>query len=397
MPHSQPLPIGPPHPRGNGDDVLRVRTAQDLLAWIPYAIGFHPTDSLVVVCVGDAQPPAAGPMLRVDLPAHAECVDSGPTGTHIGIAGEVLWRLGHLAPGAVFLACYSDQDWEHSLLVKAMLEGLDAQGISVLGVGQVGSGHWRMLFCEEECCSSPGRPVSELAGSTASAAMVLAGRSVRPSRQSITADLDGDPEHRHRVAERIAALAARPVRTPAPDRDTSGSAPAGARARGPMPAGTWAMHIWRDLVRTEAPHAPAEVNDDQAAWVALAVRDVSVRDALLVEIVTGGALAEVVDAVVADENLCLDFAESVFDPVNRPTAAAHRAAGLLRQVARVCDPAAEPNVWALLAAVHWWLGDGAQCRDIAQRLLAASPQHSLGDLLLEVCDRGLAPAWAGAW
>ncbi len=320
MPHSQPLPIGPPHPRGNGDDVLRVRTAQDLLAWIPYAIGFHPTDSLVVVCVGDAQPPAAGPMLRVDLPAHAECVDSGPTGTHIGIAGEVLWRLGHLAPGAVFLACYSDQDWEHSLLVKAMLEGLDAQGISVLGVGQVGSGHWRMLFCEEECCSSPGRPVSELAG---------------------------DPEHRHRVAERIAALAARPVRTPAPDRDTSGSAPAGARARGPMPAGTWAMHIWRDLVRTEAPHAPAEVNDDQAAWVALAVRDVSVRDALLVEIVTGGALAEVVDAVVADENLCLDFAESVFDPVNRPTAAAHRAAGLLRQVARVCD------CWRPARSIRW--------------------------------------------
>lgn len=50
-----------------GPAVLRLRSQEDLVAAVPHLLGFHPEDSLVIVCLaGD------GPVLRIDEPATAE-------------------------------------------------------------------------------------------------------------------------------------------------------------------------------------------------------------------------------------------------------------------------------------------------------------------------------------
>lgn len=59
--------------------VISVRGRAGVLAAIPGLLGFHPTDSLVVVCL-QGMPRRAGPVLRVDLPEPGES-SSGRLGT----------------------------------------------------------------------------------------------------------------------------------------------------------------------------------------------------------------------------------------------------------------------------------------------------------------------------
>jgi hypothetical protein len=153
---------------------LAVRSLEDLIGLVPYLLGFHPEDSLVVLMIEGGR---VGLTARVDLAAV----------TGDGHLDDLLSRLFGRFPAAEgwFLAFTEDED-----LAWAVLAGCaDVAGRRSLGrVLQVGGSSWR--------ADGPDGPTGEFSGRTsvAAAQATVLGMSARGSRTDLAAGLAGPPD-----------------------------------------------------------------------------------------------------------------------------------------------------------------------------------------------------------
>ncbi|QJW36566.1 DUF4192 domain-containing protein [Cellulosimicrobium protaetiae] len=371
--------------------LIRAQGPRDLLAYVPYRLGYRPRDSVVLVGL---RPPRGriGLVVRVDVSDVAE-LEHGPQ-----LARTL---VGHLvADGAqrTVLVVYTDAplraDGAAATPVRAAVEHCRDAVEPLHGpvdVWVVSSTGWYALDCrEDDCCPPGGRPLHELESSEVGAHMVLAGTALADSREAALRIPRAPADARRR-----AARAARRVQDRAP-------APEGGR---PGASGDAAcLAEWRSAVdlaaasaRTAGSPTAGSVPATVLGRLAAGLGSVPVRDAVLVSLVpgtrdladrtvrggdvdagTGRAIAALVDPVagVAPDPAVTDPARAVLEAV-------------VGHAPRGCTAPA----LTLLALVAWWHGDGGRAGRRLEEALAEDPTYRLALLLSSALDAGVPPGW----
>ncbi|MBM6404134.1 DUF4192 domain-containing protein [Phycicoccus sp. CSK15P-2] len=344
-----------------------LRDPGDVVASLPYQLGYHPRRSAVVITLRATRVVMTA---RVDLPGP----DGVPT-VVAAVAGPALRER----PGSVLLVGYEDHVGESEPLLAALAERFGQAGTRVLDVVVVRDGRRYSLRCDRPCCPPDGIPLPLAADVPAVAELVALGRSPLPDRRSVDALVEPSGPTRA-VADRLAALPAQTVR----------------RRRA-------AVRAWSRVLRTPAT-APPHDHHVGASDVAVAVRgltDVPLRDGVVSWVAPGVLPRSAVDArVVRLLEGCLprwgamgSWGTGSPDPGGRGLVV-ERLIGLARAVPddRPADAAAACTV---LAQAAWHDGDGALTRAALGRALRLDPGYRLALLLDTVVGAGLRVSGVG--
>ncbi len=163
---------------------LRLRSPQDLVEMVPYLLGFHPTDSIVVVAVEGG----AGELSRIGVVAR---IDRLPLENADQTLDHVFAAVCRSGAHRVVAVWYGSAVHERELDELHRAAGRAA--CELFDVLCVTEGRWRSLVCDDErCCPADGRPVPETTTPIAAAA-AYAGLVARPDRSAVTALLDPAP------------------------------------------------------------------------------------------------------------------------------------------------------------------------------------------------------------
>ncbi|MFG2056273.1 DUF4192 domain-containing protein [Micromonospora sp. NPDC048930] len=320
---------------------LAVRSPADLIAAVPYLLGFHPADSVVVVALRGRRVIFAA---RGDLPEPG--ADPQPAAQHLA---EVIVRQGSESATVIGYGPAA----RVTGAVDAVGEALDRAGLLVLDALRVTDGRWWSYLCTEpECCPPDGTPYDPVT-SEVSAAAVYAGQVALPDRAALTAQvsaLDGPV----RVAMRRATARAR-RRLAALTEEASETALVGGRSV--RSAGVAAVRTaFRRHRRGE------RLTDDEVAWLTVLLTQLPVRDHAW----------ERTDGRDADISLWTD-------------------------VLRRAEPELSAAPGSLLAFAAWRAGYGALAAVALERVLGAHPDYSLALLLDDMLRRGFPPSELDGW
>ena len=135
----------------------------DLLAAIPFLIGYHPLDSLVLVSLKDDQ---IGMAMRVDFPSDIAVESYDLLTSHLVREG---------AEGAFLVAYVSDEIDAEPVLISAAAALLRA-GIALKESLIVSGNRYRSMLCADQlCCPASGTEIPSLDTSRIAAEHVIAG------------------------------------------------------------------------------------------------------------------------------------------------------------------------------------------------------------------------------
>ncbi len=320
---------------------LRLRGPGDLLTVVPYLLGFHPRESLVVVCVEPGNPARIGLTARVDLPEPGE-VDP--------LCRQLARTVVSQQPGGVMLLVLSDSggDPPHRDVVDRLAEEFEAASVPVHGrvwASEVTVGaRW---CCYDECgCAGT---LDDPAASPVAAAAVAAGQVTYSDRAAM--ELLVAPADVATLARR-SALLDDAIDVALLDGELAG--PAAAR---------------RDLAAVvsavgDAAAARLALGDEDVVRLAVALSDPRVRDACF--------------------GLCLgpdaDAAEQLWTALCRETP----------------DPEAAEAA-SLLAVSAIMRGNGGLANVAIERAQRAWPGHRLSALIDAAIQAGTRPDVLAAW
>ncbi len=351
---------------------IRTSSPRELLALVPFQLGFRPRESAVVVSLRRGT--RVGLVARVDLTDLAD-PRSGPQ-----VARMLIGHLLADGAGGALVVLYTDEDLQSDptngrRALAHLADAADGQ-LPEPEAWVVGARGYHALECADRtCCPPGGRPLAELEASQVGAEMVLLGATVEGDRAGLGQLPEAHPDRR-RAARRASQRWSRRAD----------------QAHGPAEMHRWrraGLDLWRALLAQAQPTAP-DLGRLQAA-----LDDVLVRDAVLLDLVPGQA--RLADRVVAGWTgpEVGDALGLIVDPGAgvAPPASVTAATRLLREVAGHRPPAAAPAV-TLLAMLAWWTGDGARAAVLVERVLAAVPDYRLARLLDEALTVGLPPGWA---
>src|SRR5512142_3146898 len=167
---------------------LRLRSPGEILALIPYLLGFHPSESLVLVAV-------RGPRRRVvctlrwDLPAVRSRFDRESA------VSAIRSRLALVEGDAAVLVVYTRRaPGSRGLPLASLVSTVQAAEVPLLDTLLVHAERWWSYLCTDpRRCPPTGTPlpaVTEPGGASGvAAAAVLAGRTALPSRAALAATL----------------------------------------------------------------------------------------------------------------------------------------------------------------------------------------------------------------
>ncbi|MDR7384933.1 DUF4192 domain-containing protein [Promicromonospora iranensis] len=398
--------------------VVRVAGPEDLLAYIPYRLGFEPAESVVAVSL-------TGPRQRVGLVARVDLDDlrlrqpddpQGPDG-----AATARWLADHVvADGAdrAVVVLYTATD-------PAAPSGAARRGVDLLRarlerrlpgteVWLVAPTGFRALDCADPmCCPAEGRPLSVLKSSRVAAHMVLEGRTVAGTREE-RYSLRAAPETARTQARKAAARWTDTYRRLLNDTrfdtrfpDGGGRRAVGAQAlRAEQALGEWgaeSLGLWRSAVRQAAdvrPGQPLTLSPVDLGKIGAALADTPVRDAVLLSLApgteetalrtarrqtdgdtdtaTGAVLARIVDPEqgVPPDGTITEAARQVLEAVVTHVPRNRRAPAYL-----------------LLALVAWWHGDGGLATERVSDALGVDPEYRLALLLHGAIVGGVPPGW----
>jgi hypothetical protein len=322
---------------------IRVSSVAGFLAVVPHLLGFHPSQSMVVVGL-DARHGRIVLAFRYDLADPPDAALSRDIAEHaIGVLRE---RRVKTAIAAGYGA---------GILVTPVAEqlriGLRGAGITLRDLLRVEDGRYWSYVCHDPgCCPPDGVPFDGPAH-PAAAALAAAGMSARPDRASLAgtvAPLTGE------AAESMSQATERALRRT--EELIASSRPPGSLGM-VVEAGREAVRAAIGIYRRGG-----QITDhDQIAWLTVTVADLRVRD----------------------------DAWARMDPRYR---AAHRR--LWTDVVRhACGPYV-PAPASLLAFTAWQSGEGALANVAIERALAADPGYSMAHLLGQALDAGLPPSAA---
>ena len=360
---------------------IRTREPRELLALIPFQLGFVPSESAVAVALRSDRS-------RVGLVARVDLVDLAD-----GVGGQDLARslVGHLlADGATsaVLVLYTHDPGEVATggIVEHAVAAFRAEAGPVLGevpVWLVGSTGYRAVGCTDpRCCPPGGRPLSDLQSTQVGAHMVVAGRSVVPTRQDLVTEATAPVASRRaarRAAERWAA-------------HLSAEADLATAHR-------WrrtALAAWRQDLGLLATDPSARVEPIRLGRHLASLGDVLVRDAVLLGLVPGcSRLADRVVAGYSGEEVGRALG-AIIDPVAGiapDPAVLEPARHLLGQVDAHAPRARRAPALTLLGLIAWWEGDGARAGVCIERAMAAQEGYRLAVLVETTLRAGMPPGW----
>jgi hypothetical protein len=319
------------------ETTFRVSTPAELIATLPYVIGFHPADSIVVVAVRGQkivfaarhdlpEPAVPAAVVREEAARMAALVASqGVTGTTVIGYGEAA----RVTP-----------------TVLRVVEALRRAGLPVLDQLRVTAGrYWSYPCTDDDCCPAAGRECLPT-DSVIAAEATFAGAVALPDRAALIALIAPDaclaPSGPAR--QRLAALFAGEAQRVGSER----------RVR----------RAGREAVRAaeRCYHAGGRLADDEVAWLAALLVHLPVRDYAWER--TGDA----------------------------PSWTA-----LWTDVVRRVEPAYVPAPACLLAFAAWRAGNGALARVAVDRALAQEPAYSMAGLLDEMLRLALHPRLLADW
>ena len=303
------------------------RSATDLLAMVPYLLGFHPENSLVVMTFGAAE---GSFHARVDLPtepAHQEQV-----------ATEVLNAVVRNRVPRVALVCYSRDAVASQQQCAVLLEGLREAAVEVVDVLRADGE--RFFHLPE--LGSAGTPY-DLASHPFTAERVYRGDVVLGSREQLADSLAATPD-----AETCAAMGEHIDRVLSSLRDSAraGSALLRTEAR-------WVQRRIRLHLRDHKPLGAADAGRLLALACVVSVRDVA------------------------------------WSEMSRATARDHVA--LWRDLVRRCPEEGRAAAASLLAFAAWLAGDGALAWCAVDRALEADPDYSMAHRVGEALAGAVPP------
>ncbi|MET3803454.1 hypothetical protein ABIB25_000438 [Nakamurella sp. UYEF19] len=318
---------------------VRLSGRSGLLAAIPAMLGFHPQESLVMVCMSGPRR-RLGPVIRMDLEEPRG--QGGPPSP----PGEQLRLYAGRYSDEVALVCYSRAKRRPGLYDK-VVESLEAGGTTILD--QV------FVRGDRVCSSWPGRGDNSgrLPGArdpqvlAMNAASALSGRSILVDRQALRDSIAGPVGRAATQASRALHLAADALVGPV-------------GTEGPVDSAAL-----EEMTRVNIDRALAEAAGSsglpasRCALIALLLSDVQIRDHVIARAV------------------------EEMEPPWLP---------MLIAVARATPDVDAAPICAVLSVAAYRRGDGALAQVALDRVLKAEPDYRLAHLMLGVMAAGLPPS-----
>jgi hypothetical protein len=320
----------PTSPVSHQSPTLTVETPSDLLAAMPYLLGYHPDESIVLVLLDRRSVQMCA---RMDL---------RPAGGATGAAEATADRLAgvahaHHPTGAILIAYSTDPALARTFL-KAARNRL--AGIDLIDVLYADGRRWWSTLDDSGCSPSDG--VCYLPGSSRIAAeAVYAGMSAAASRDELAGQVAGPPPADLEALEQIAAATAAEVF------DSS------LQAREHM-----IQSVVEDFVHRRRAGESRWLTDTERLRLACLTADVAVRD-------------------------------RAWAMMQGSTATFH--AELWQQVVQRTVPPFEAAPLCLLGMAAWISGQGTLQVCCADRVHRIDPDYSMGDLLAEINTRAMPP------
>ncbi len=335
-----------------------LRSSSDILAVLPYQLGYHPRDSAVAIALHARR---VGMLARADRP---------PRGHEDALVATVLPPLLRERPDAVILVGYEDEPGGVGAVLDALADGLAEAGTRVADRLVVRDGRWSRPVCPDGCCPAEEGPLPDASQVPGVAAFVEAERAPLSGRDDLPGLVAADREAGLGVARAVRVVRAR---------QRSGRAPR-------RPVRAWG----RILDTVGPPTGPGSVPPGEVAAAAYSLTDHAWRDALIAWVAPGSLPLGELDAAMV---------RALRRGVPRPSDALAQTrvqARLLELCRRMPDetPAETAEVCAVTACVLWTAGQGALAREAADRALRVVPGHRLGGLIEQMLDLGVRPRTA---
>ena len=379
---------------------IRLRGPADVLAVLPYQLGFHPTDCLVVVSLHGTR---VGLIQRIDLP---------PTEQVPEAVAALLGPLRSDRPGSVLMVGFEPAPGRSAALLEALTSACIEAGLVVADRLVVRGDRWYSADCDDPgCCPAEGTPLPH--GGQVPAVAEFVGREIAPLPDRAAL------ESRVRAGRRllVRAVGACAEEWFAHRRTLLD------RADGEL--GVCRAHelaVWHELLRCDdGARDVLDLPPEELARAAVSLTDVELRDALVawlcpgtldLDLIAPDLLAQLQSALPVRRWYAADGEGEVLapGPVPQPggggeaegqgDADGRRGRDLHRLERRLCDLcSALPDEWAVaaltvLASFTWWRGDGALTRIALERALATDPAYRLATLLERMVDLAIRPTRA---
>jgi hypothetical protein len=309
---------------------LRLSSPEQVLAAVPYLLGFMPARSLVVLSLRGKQ---VGLTMRIDLDTPA---------AELGTV--VVSRLRADRASKAILIVFDPDDpggpetRPGSRLVRPLMRALRREGIPIKDAMGVRKGRFWSYLCNEPLCCPPSGRIMPVAGqpehSLIASTFVAMGTAPLSSREELSATVEAASAERR---SELAGAFERAVAAPAA-----------------YPLQRW----WEAVLRyTEAPPRRA-LPDTEIAHLIVSLGEVGVRDELL-----SWTAGDEITGVLA----------------------------LLRELAPYAPPPFDVQVLASLAWAALSMGEGALAAVALERAHVIDPAHGLANLIGAALESGVSP------
>ncbi|MFJ9943794.1 DUF4192 domain-containing protein [Streptomyces erythrochromogenes] len=356
-------------PAGTADEPqITLRSPAELADALPYMLGFHPSDSLVMVAV-HGEGGRFGGRLRVGIPtAPAEWEDTARQVADCLIRGSE--RRGVKPDGIVVYLCQEPRGEESGRGVMTRLRpfaqrirlACGALDVPVLEALCLSAGRfWSYVCPDERCCPAEGSPLAPVGTSVMAAAATFAGLQIRGSLEEIE----------RRLAPLRGAVAEEAER--ALDRAAAALMPRILHGATREEVGTETITLAQALMRRMTLAPPVESGAQGDDW----------DDALLGHDEAASLILGLQDREVRD--VAAEWMEG------EEAAPALR---LWRALARRCVGAYGEHAAAPLTLagwVSWSTGDEPTARIILGLALRADAEYRFAQLLHHACNEGIDP------
>jgi hypothetical protein len=305
-----------------------LRDPGDVIAMVPYVLGFTPVDSLVMVALV-GQRKRLGACLRLDLP-HSAADGSAVARYLVGVA------VAHHF-GTVLLVAFTADERRATAVMQPLRRGLAVGRIKVADALRADGQRWWSYTCHDPACCSPDGTPYDPDSTRVAAEAVVAGLTRAPDRDSLRTGLEPLSEQARLDALRECAARADAIK-----------------------AGDVAFPRSEDVDALQRRHtaAPGEMPIGDAATLLLAMQDPLLRDAAWAGLSRTGATDQL---------------------------------ELWRHVMRTAPDELLAPVGALTGFAAWLAGQGALAWHAVERVESVSPGDPMCVLLRGILGAAVSP------
>ena len=356
----------------------------DVLTVLPYQLGFHLHDCLVVVSLHGTR---IGLVQRIDLPPPE----------HVGDAvAAMIGPQRQESPRSVLLIGFEEREGHSRAMLDEMAGACRADGVEVADRMVVRGGRWFDLDCIQSCCPPEGLQLP--APSEVPAVAEFVGREIcpLPDRWAL-ADLLEPSSPLLSGAVSPLAVELLKLRLEATD---GGQTELNTREIELHGFRANELAVWSRVLFDGDDAEPIQALSSQdLAILAASLTDVDLRDGLIAWLCPGTLPPDLIDPL-----LFVQMSRALPEPpwLARDVGYMDQVIGQRRIERRLCELcAALPDVWAVsaltvLASLTWWRGDGVLTRIALDRALRVDPHYRLAQLLERMVDLAIRPEGASA-